>query len=314
VLVIPVALAFVPGPARTVGRTYVAPDGEPVEIIAARESAYGHIAVLRKADYNLLVVDGIVQTGVPQDLATRQHADFLAANYFQELLPYMVDDPRGKRVLIIGLAGGMTATMLKGYAMAVDAVDLDGRIIAAAREHFGFTGGAVVADGRRFLEDCRDTYDFCVIDTYAGDVFPFHLASVEAFRAAKAVLAPEGVLAMNYIGAPGGQAFACLCHTLRQVFAHVRAIKGEFSDDVQTITLFAADRPIEFNQGWLDYRPVFFGADPIAEAVEQLTVTPDLSAAFVLTDDYNPIDFLRESEAVRWRARTAHNIGEAALF
>jgi len=202
--------------------------------------------------------------------------------------------------------------------MDVYSVDLDPEIIDIARKDFNFSGKAVAADGRRFLEDCKKKYDFCVIDTYSGDTFPFHLASQEAFAAAKRVLKPGGVLAINYIGLPKGQAFACLHLTISKLFGHLSAIRGEEGDDVQTITLFASDRPIKFNKKWLDHSldfAGFSGPDPITSDIQRLTMEPpDTTNAFVLTDDYNPVDFLRVREALRWRERAVENIGAGATF
>jgi len=208
----------------------------------------------------------------------------------------------------------MTTSLLHSYGMDVLSVDLDPMVIELARKYFGFEGQAVAADGRQFLKDCRDQYDFCVIDTYSGDVFPFHMASVEAFATARRVLKPGGVLAINFIGAPNGRAFACVYKTLRAVFTHVRALKGEPGDDVRTITVLASDRSISFNRDWLLHTGGFTSVDPITEAIAALTVTPDLSNAFVLTDDYNPIDFLRAGEAIRWRKRTIESVGGPSAF
>jgi len=202
--------------------------------------------------------------------------------------------------------------------MEVDSVDVDPEIVQVAREHCGFSGRVTIADGRRFLEDCRKKYDFCVIDTYSGDVFPFHLATREAFVAARKVLKPGGVLAVNYIGSPGGKAFACFRLTVREVFDHLLAIRAEESDDVQTITVFASDRPIRFNKRWKDHSLDFarsYGPDPVTVDIRRLTVPPlAVGDAFVLTDDYSPIDFLRADEALRWRERTAQAIGEIGGF
>jgi len=314
-LAAPVLLAFAPLPAGRVGEVWTAPDGERVEVVAVRDSAHGHIVVLDKGRYRLLVVNGIVQTGIPRDLGGLAKGRCLEEDYFQELLPYAVADPRGKSALVIGLAGGMTAAILRLYDLELDCVDLDPEIIAVAREHFGFQGQAVAADGRQFLEDCPRRYDFCVMDTYSGDVFPFHLASREAFQAAKRVLNAKGMLAINYIGAPGGRAFACLYRTLGEVFPHVLAIGGEAGDRVQTITVFASDAEISFNKGWLDAAPGGSGGpDRVSQAIARLTVKPARADGLVLTDSYNPIDFLRAGEAVRWRERTAENLGEQAGF
>ena len=49
------------------------------------------------------------------------------------------------------------------------------------------------------------------------------------------------------------------------------------------------------------------------QRIERLTLDVNMEAGIRLTDDYNPIDFLRAEEAVRWRARTRQNVGAAAL-
>ena len=308
-LLVPALVLLAPRSSFAVGQSYIAPDGDRVEVCDVQDSAYGRIAILRKGAYKLLLINGIVQSGVPTDLDYMGKGALLADHYFQELLPYMVDDPSSSDVLLIGLAGGMTASLLMRYDMHVDSVELDPKAIEIARRHFSFRGPAVAADGRCYLEDCAKRYDFCVIDTYSGDVFPFHMASVEAFRAARGVLRPGGVLAINFIGSPNGQAFACVCKTVGSVFENVQAIKGEAGDDVQTITIFASDRPIEFNNGWLQYMGDFTGVDPIADLIDELTIWPDRADGFILSDDHNPIDFMRMKEAVRWRERTEERIG-----
>jgi predicted membrane-bound spermidine synthase len=311
-LIMPLGLCFLPATHARVGETFIAPDGDAVKVLAVRDSAHGRIVVLEKGAYNLLVVGGIIQTGIPRNIDRLQKGDCLATDYFQELLPYTVRDPEKRSALLIGLAGGMSAAMLELHGVKVDAVDLDPEVISVAREHFSYRGNAIAADGRRFLEDCREQYDFCVIDTYSGDAFPFHLASREAFAAARRALKPGGVLALNYIGAPRGRAFACIYLTLTEVFPRVRAIRGQPGDDVQTITVLASDREINFNGAWMDDRGGGFGgADPIGAAIDSLTFRPDPGNGFVLTDDYNPIDFLRAAEALRWREVTRRNVGAA---
>jgi spermidine synthase len=308
------ALALLPAPRNLEGLAYRAPDGDAVQVVAERDSAYGHMVVLHKGKYRLLVVNGIVQTGVPDNLARLEKGQLLLTQYYQELIPYLVDDPAKARVLVIGLAGGMTASLLQRYGMDPDCVDIDAGVIDLARRHFGFTGRARAADGRQFLETCDQRYDFCVMDTYSGDVFPFQLATKEAFESVRRVLNPNGTLVMNYIGAPGGPAFAALVRTVREVFPETLAIRGENSGDVQTITLFASARRIEFNNGWLDHLGGFSGVDPVSQAISRLTVAPQLAGAPVLTDERNPIDLLRGDEARRWRARTLENIGAQAIF
>jgi len=317
--VLPPVLAFVPIPRPSVGLAYTAPDGQPVTVRSVCDSQYGRIVILDKGDaqtgYRLLVVNGIVQTGVPRNFARLPRGAHLLTPYFQELLPYTVEKPESANALLIGLAGGMTASLLQKYGIATHAVDLDPEMIRIARQMFGFRGPAVAADGRRFLEACDKHYDFCVIDTYSGDGFPYFMASVEGVAAARKVLKPGGLLAVNFIGTPAGRPFACVYKTLQAVFPHVLALRGEESKDVQTITLFARDQAITFNKGWMDFQTDTTGPDRVSDLIDRFTITPRPADGFVLTDAYNPIDLIRQDEAVRWRERAiTQNIGEQALF
>jgi len=309
-----IVITLLPYSSPRIGEEYTAPDNEKTRIEAVYESPHGHITVLTKGRYRLLMVDGIVQTGIPLDLPHLVKGECLKNHYFQELIPFMVPDPSKQEVLIIGLAGGMTASVLQKYGMKLDCVDLDPVIIEVARKWFFFTGKAEAADGRRYLESCSKQYDFCVIDTYSGDIFPFYLATIEAFTAVKKVLSERGVLVINYIGTPLGKPFRSVRATLEKVFSHTLALKGEAGDDVQTITLFASDRVITFNRGWLDYFSDFSGVDPVSEAIHRFSIPLSGTKGLILTDNYNPIDSMRAREALRWRERTAGRIGEKVLF
>jgi len=314
VLLLPIAVGVIATPVVGVGARHTAPDGEEVVVEAVRDSTQGRIEVMRKGQYRLLLVNGIVQTGLPLDSSHLQKGYCLRNHYFQGLIPYMTEAPASASALIIGLAGGLTASVLQQHEMQVDCVDLDPAIIEVARKWFRFSGDVVVADGRRHLGNCEKRYDFCVVDTYSGDTFPSHMASREAFQSARGVLKSNGVLVVNFIGAPGGEAFAGIYRTLEQVFPHVRALKGEPGDDVQSLTVFASAAPIAFNQGWRAESGDSSGADAISETTERMTVVPGPGRGRVLVDGHNPIDLVRSEEALRWRQRTIEHLGIDAVF
>jgi len=313
-LLAPIAMCVIPVPVVGVGTRYVAPDGEEVIVEAAHDSAQGRIAVMRKGQYRLLLVDGIVQTGLPLDSSHLENGYCLRNHYFQGLIPYMTEDPASASALIIGLAGGLTASVLQQHGVQVDCVDLDPAIIEVARKWFRFSGDVAVADGRRYLENCEKRYDFCVVDTYSGDTFPSHMASEEAFQSSRGVLKPHGVLVVNFIGAPDGEAFACIYRTLERVFPHVRALKAEPGGDVQSLTVFASAAPIAFNGGRRAEPGDPTGVDAISETIERMTVVPVAGLGRILTDGHNPIELVRSEEALRWRQRAIEHLGEAAVF
>lgn len=313
-LALPVVLAALPARSSREGARFVAPDGSPVVVELLRDSRHGRIAVLRKGHWRLLTVDGILQTGAPVDWRGIGKGRFLSDRYHLELIPYMVDDPSAANALVIGLAGGLAASLLAEYGVEVDCVELDPTVARVARECFGFRGNVTIADGRRYLAECSRRYDFCVVDVYCGDVLPFHMVSLEAFRAVKRVLEPEGTLALNFVGRPDGLALASVTRTVGRVFAHVLAVKSEAGTDVQPVTLFAADKPIEFHDRWVRHTGPVPGVDPVRDGIDRLTVRSPHTDGVVLTDDHNPIDVMHAAEAIRWRERTLERFGSLPLL
>jgi hypothetical protein len=88
----------------------------------------------------------------------------------------------GGRAALIGVAGGSLLHFWRdcvpgGLELQVDAVELDGAVVEAAREHLGLScceppNGHVsihVADGASFLQECEDeAYDLLVVDLDMG--------------------------------------------------------------------------------------------------------------------------------------------------
>ena len=110
---------------------------------------------------------------------------------------------RPRRVLMVGLGGG-TFTTLVHRALpdtTVDAVEIDPVVVAAARAHFGLREDARyrvhVADAADWMARDRGSYDFVLLDAYAGEGIPAALASEAFFRASRGGWRPGGVVAIN---------------------------------------------------------------------------------------------------------------------
>jgi len=182
-------------------------------------------------------------------------------------------------------------------------------------ERSEYAGCLVIDDGRRFLRTSDDTYDFIVLDAYSGDTIPFHLITREMFQCVREHLAEDGLLAVNYIGAPAGDEVTdSLIRTLRQVFGKSSVVayrSTEDPDPVQVIYLFAfRDGPREVT--WPTGR---WAAEAwrLAHRLEsrRLAFPPDCGT--VITDDLNPIDVARVKTALRWRAQTLAEFGRLQL-
>jgi spermidine synthase len=110
---------------------------------------------------------------------------------------------RPRRVLMVGLGGG-TFTTLVHRALpdaTIDALEIDPVVVEAARAHFGLREDdryrVHVADAAAWIARGEGTYDFVLLDAYAGEEIPAALGTEAFFRAVARRLAPGGVVAIN---------------------------------------------------------------------------------------------------------------------
>lgn len=137
----------------------------------------------------------------------------------------IVPDPR--RVLIVGLGGGSMAMFLQALfpEAEIDAVDIDPGVVEVAVEYFGLRPGprlrAVVADGRKFLEESPGGYDLVFLDAFGGDWVPPHLVTAEFMRALRAKLSARGLAIANVWRPKSNPTYFDVLATYREVFGEV---------------------------------------------------------------------------------------------
>jgi spermidine synthase len=134
-----------------------------------------------------------------------------------------LDNPRPAKALNIGLGAG-AFNRLFGITFPearMTTVEIDPMIVDVARRLTGFADGpnnqVVIADGRRYLRQSADTWDWIIVDAYVrNSQVPPHLTTLEFFDLAKSRLADNGVLAMNLHR--GTKVFASVIATLSKAF------------------------------------------------------------------------------------------------
>lgn len=225
-----------------------APPGLRVE----RDTVYHRITVADEADIRYLKLDNYWQSGL--DLLVPRRTVFAYADYMH--LP-VVFRPEAQRVLMIGLGGGTVPTRYhQDYRrMAIEVLEIDPAVIDVARQYFNVPADPrlrlVPQDGRLFVTRGRTRYDIILLDAYLIDTIPFHLATREFFVAARARLAPGGVLGSNVIGAlagPRSALFRSIYRTMTAVFRTVYVFPVEWgrfdsAESLRNIILVATDRP-----------------------------------------------------------------------
>lgn len=165
-----------------------------------KQSAYSTITVTEddRGLRTLWFEDGARQSVV--DVGDPDHVDLAYARVMPVGLA-LVDNPR--RVLVVGLGGGTIPRLLhKHYPKSmIDVVDIDPDVIDVAKRFFGFKEDATLrvyaADGRRFIENCRNPYDIIFLDAFGSESIPYHLATREFLCAVGKAVTPQGVVVGN---------------------------------------------------------------------------------------------------------------------
>jgi precorrin-6B methylase 2 len=239
----------------------------------------------------------------------------LTQNYWDELLvlPQLAGHSP-KRVLILGNAGGTTATAMRAIEpqVQVDAVDYDGQLTELGRRWFGLGGKRLrllTGDARVELRRSSGGYDTIIVDAYRQPYIPFHLSTKEFFTLVRERLAPGGVVIVN-VGHPERD------EELEKVLgATMRAAGFGFvaRDPAQVVNTQLVGRTTAFDDGALpryaDALGRTQGVGEIARDRRSLAQTarataarlvPALRGGPVYTDDKAPVELLIDGSIAKF--------------
>jgi spermidine synthase len=128
----------------------------------------------------------------------------LALDYTRCMMAFLLLHPEPRRALMIGLGGGSLAKFFHRNLRAtrVRVVELDERVVAAARRHFALPPDDArleveIGDGAQALyPECCDVL---VVDAFQDELHVPALATAAFYDAAYLALAEPGVLVVNFM-------------------------------------------------------------------------------------------------------------------
>ena len=165
------------------------------KVLYDRRSGFQRIEIIENREYGrVLFLDGLLQTTEKDEF------------YYHEMLvhPAMACHPNPRKVLIIGGGdGGALREVLRHPVERAWMVEIDGMVIDACREHFGWlepslaSGRAelVVGDGNVFVRETKEKFDVILVDS-SDPVGPSTVLHEEGFyRKLATKLRPGGIIA-----------------------------------------------------------------------------------------------------------------------
>ena len=128
----------------------------------------------------------------------------LALDYTRCMMAFLLFHPRPREALMIGLGGGSLAKFFHRHLRAtrVRAVELDARVVAAARTQFALPANDArlcveVGDGRDALSP--ECCDVLVVDAFDDERHVAALATQEFYDAAWLALGETGAMVVNFM-------------------------------------------------------------------------------------------------------------------
>lgn len=192
------------------------------KVLFEKKSPYSTVTVTEdERGLRTLMFD---HNGVRQSVVKVGDPDHLELPYAKSMLVGLAFIEPPKRILIVGLGGGTIPNLLhKHYPEAtIDAVDIDPVVVDVARKFFGFREDATlrahVADGRRFIEDCRKPYDVIFLDAFSAEEIPYTLTTQQFLKAVRQALAPGGVVVANVWDRYSNPLYDSMVRTYQSVF------------------------------------------------------------------------------------------------
>ncbi|MFL6193416.1 MAG: spermidine synthase [Thermoanaerobaculia bacterium] len=213
----------------------------------------------------------------------------------------LVVNPKLQRSLMIGLGGGSVGRYLlpRVPGLHIDYVDIDPAVPELAEKFFRFKPGpdmvVHVEDGRRFLQDSKESWDLIYCDAYIGQSVPFHLTTAEFLDEVKAHLRPGGVFGLNLAAGLNDPFSQAMYRTVRAKFDSVYVFPVRHAPNVLVMATQTAEtlEPQELVRRGreMDARMKF--DPPLATLASwRSEVALDMTKIPVLTDEFAPVDRL----------------------
>ena len=271
-------------------------------VIHTEHSMYQNILVSESAD-RLCMKFSIRQNQRNQSCINRSEPQKMVFEYTRMMMSGLLLNPDPKRILVVGLGGGILpmalATLLPDSD--IDIVEIDPAVVRMAERYFGFAAGpglsVVVQDARVFGKRAAlrgERYDLILLDAFTADYIPEHLMTAEYLAETRALLTDDGVVVANTFGI--SDLYDYESTTYESIFGPFLNLKTWNSSNriiVATKAALPSETELEARATQLKSALRPYGV-PIHRYPGKMSRRRDWdTSARVLTDQYSPANLLR---------------------
>ncbi|MDS4022137.1 MAG: fused MFS/spermidine synthase [Candidatus Competibacter sp.] len=174
-------------------------------IVHTEKSLYRNIVVYEEDDQRCMSFTRRNQTA-RQTCRSLDDPNQFVFSYTKMMMGALYLNPNPRKILIVGLGGGVLPTALAGMFpdAAIDIVEIDPAVVRVARQFFDFNPSQRVRvfeeDGRVFVKRAGKSgqrYDLVMLDAFDHEYIPEHLLTREFLLEVKTLLTADGVLVAN---------------------------------------------------------------------------------------------------------------------
>ena len=191
-------------------------------LVHLEDGMFGEIAVIQDSQWVRSMRFGV--NGPRQSIVDLIEPHTLLLRYAKVCMLGLAALTDCRSVLVVGLGAGSIPMFLRQFFpnAQIDVVEIDTAVVKVAKQFFMFHEDdrlkVFIEDGRTFADSTKKTYDLIIVDAYASEMMPEHLATVDAFHTFKSCLTTTGVLVANAWGSDFNEPFLQLVRSIRSVF------------------------------------------------------------------------------------------------
>ena len=125
-------------------------------------------------------------------------------DYTKLLMHAYIFSPMPKRILFIGLGGGVVPRESEFYfnsLVNIDIIEIDPVVVQVAKDYFFFNESKktslILGDALDVVKKIKDQYDIVFIDAYDTNYIPLPLTSIEFIESIYPIVSDNGLIAVN---------------------------------------------------------------------------------------------------------------------